>query len=92
MCNVLPSMIAANMVVAYKQAGLDYARRPGWPVSSFTAPSQNIKPQFFPQFGLGTTIAIPPMTTTIVAEDFSCGGAVEPGVRDKLDLGRWPFF
>jgi hypothetical protein len=72
MWNVLPFIIAANMIVAHKQAGLGS--------------------NFFPSSSLGTTIAISAMTTTIAAEDFSSGGAVEPGVRDKLDLGRWPFF
>jgi hypothetical protein len=53
MCNVLPSITAANMFVAYKKAGLGYARRPGGPVLTITVFLQNIKLQFFPQFQSG---------------------------------------
>jgi Flp pilus assembly protein TadG len=75
MCDVLPSITPANVVVVYQQTGLGYAGRPGGPVPTITVTLQNMRFQFFfLSYLLGKTIAMPAMTTTITAEDLCSSG------------------
>jgi hypothetical protein len=75
MCDVLPSITAANVVIVYTHTGLGYAGRPGGPLPTITVSLQDMQFQFFFLTALlGAHIAIPPMTTTITAEDLCSQG------------------
>jgi TadE-like protein len=74
MCDVLASIKPANVVLVYRQTGLGFAGRPGGPLPSIALSLQKMSFQFFFLNALGITIAIPPMTTTITAEDLCSGG------------------
>jgi hypothetical protein len=75
MCDILPSIAPANVVVIYQQSGLGYAGRPGGPIPTITVSLQNMTFQFFFLSAiLGKTIPMPAMTTTITAEDLCSGG------------------
>jgi hypothetical protein len=74
MCDVLQSIKVANVVVQYRQTGLGYAGRPGGPVPTITVSLQNMSIQFFFLSSLGVSIRMPPMTTTITAEDLCSSG------------------
>lgn len=74
MCDLLPSITPANVVIVYRQTGLGYAGRPGGPVPTITVSLQNMQFQFFFLSSLfNVRIAMPPMTTTITAEDLCSG-------------------
>jgi Flp pilus assembly protein TadG len=76
MCDVLPAITAKNVVITYQQSGLGYAGRPGGPVPTITVSLQNMKFQlFFLRPLLGTTFAMPAMTTTITGEDLCSSGS-----------------
>ena len=80
MCDVLPSITPDNVVIVYRQTGLGYAGRPGGPVPTITVSLQNMEFKFFFLTALmGMKIAIPPMTTTITAEDMCSGRAMACG-------------
>jgi Flp pilus assembly pilin Flp len=75
MCDVLPSITAANVVIVYTHTGLGYAGRPGGPVPTITVSLRDMQFQFFFLTALlGVHIAIPPMTVTITAEDLCSQG------------------
>jgi Flp pilus assembly pilin Flp len=75
MCDVLSSITPANVVVTYQQAGLGYAGRPGGPLPTIAVSLQDMHFQFFFLTPLlGVNIKIPPMTTTMTAEDLCSGG------------------
>lgn len=75
MCDILPTITAANVTIAYSQTGLGYAGRPGGPVPTITVSLQNLHFQFFfLAYLLGANIPIPAMTTTITAEDLCSAG------------------
>jgi hypothetical protein len=75
MCDILPSITAANVRIVYTQTGLGYSGRPGGPVPTITVSLQDLQFQFFfLSFLLGRSIPIPAMTTTITAEDLCSGG------------------
>ncbi len=75
MCDVLPTITVSNVVIIYRQTGLGYAGRPGGPMPTITVSLQNMKFQlFFLSPILGTTIAMPAMTTTLTAEDLCSRG------------------
>jgi hypothetical protein len=74
MCNVLPSIKPANIVIVYQQTGLGFAGRPGGPAPTITVALQKMTFQFFFLDSLGIRIALPPMTTTITAEDLCSSG------------------
>jgi hypothetical protein len=77
MCDVLPSITANNVLIVYSQSGLGYAGRPGGPVPTITVSLQHMQFKFFFLTALlGVNIAIPPMTTTITAENLCSGGRV----------------
>jgi hypothetical protein len=76
MCDILPSITAANVKIVYTQTGLGYAGRPGGPVPTITVSLQDLQFQFFfLSYLLGRNIPIPAMTTTITAEDL-CSGTI----------------
>jgi Flp pilus assembly protein TadG len=74
MCDVLTSISPDNVVIVYKQTGLGYAGRPGGPLPTITVSLQDMQFHFFFLSALlGIRIAMPPMTTTITAEDLCSG-------------------
>ncbi len=75
MCDVLPSIGAANVAIKYQQTGLGYAGHPGGPLPTITVSLQNMNFQFFFLRSLGISIRMPLITTTITAEDLCSGGA-----------------
>jgi len=76
MCDILPSITAANVRIVYTQTGLGYAGRPGGPVPTITVSLQDLQFQFFfLSYLLGRNIPIPAMATTITAEDL-CSGTI----------------
>jgi len=77
MCDILPSISAANVRIVYQQTGLGYAGRPGGPQPTITVSLQNLQFQFFfLSYLFGNTVTMPPMTTTITAEDLCSSGSV----------------
>jgi hypothetical protein len=75
MCDVLPSITAANVHVMYQQTGLGYAGRPGGPQPTIIVSLQNMRFRFFfLSYLLGSSVPMPAMTTTITAEDLCSGG------------------
>jgi hypothetical protein len=75
MCDILPSITAANVVITYNQTGLGYAGRPGGPLPTIAVSLQDMRFQFFFLTPLlGVNIGIPPMTTTFTAEDLCSSG------------------
>lgn len=75
MCNLLPSITPANVVIVYSQTALGYAGRPGGPVPTITVSLRNMQFHFFFLTALfGLRIAIPPMTTTVTAQDLCSAG------------------
>jgi Flp pilus assembly pilin Flp len=74
MCDVLPSITPANVVIVYRQTGLGYAGRPGGPLPTITVSLQNMQFHFFFLSSFFPVhVAIPSMTTTITAEDLCSG-------------------
>ena len=75
MCDLLPSITPANVVIVYTQTGLGYAGRPGGPIPTITVSLQGMRFHFFFLTPLlGVHIAMPPMTTTVTAQDLCSGG------------------
>jgi Flp pilus assembly protein TadG len=75
MCDVLPSITAANVVITYTQTGLGYAGRPGGPIPTITVSLKDMHFHFiFLSFMFGEDMPMPAMTTTITAEDLCSGG------------------
>jgi len=78
MCDVFERVKAANVVISYTQTGLGYAGRPGGPAPTITVEIQNLPFQFFFLGGLlrFRAIAIPPLRTSISAEDLSSSAPI----------------
>jgi Flp pilus assembly protein TadG len=75
MCNVLSDITPANVVIVYTQTTLGYAGRPGGPVPTITVSLRGMQFQFFFLAPLlGVHIAMPPMTTTVTAQDLCSAG------------------
>lgn len=75
MCDILPSITPANVIIVYTQTGLGYAGRPGGPVPTITVSLRNMQFQFFFLSALlDIQIAIPPMSTTVTAQDLCSAG------------------
>jgi Flp pilus assembly protein TadG len=75
MCDVLTAITPANVVIMYSHTGLGFVGRPGGPLPTITVSLQNMKFKlFFLTPLLGVDIAIPPMTTTMTAEDLCSSG------------------
>jgi hypothetical protein len=75
MCDVFSRITPANVMITYTQTGLGFAGRPGGPVPTITVSLQNLSFRFFFLDGLSRfrNIPIPPLTTSITAEDLSSG-------------------
>jgi hypothetical protein len=73
MCDVFPRITPANVVIAYAQTGLGFADRPGGPVPTITISLKNLPLQFVFLRGLArfSDLHIPPLATSITAEDLS---------------------
>jgi hypothetical protein len=73
MCDVLPRISPANVVIVYTQTGLGFAGRPGGPVPTITVSLQNLSLQLLFLGGvLGLNeLQMPALTTSITAEDLS---------------------
>lgn len=75
MCDILASITPANVVIDYTQTGLGYAGRPGGPVPTITVSLRKMQFQFFFLSALlGVQIAMPPMSTTVTAQDLCSAG------------------
>jgi hypothetical protein len=63
------------VVIIYAQAGLGFAGRPGGPVPTITISLKNLPLQFFFLSALMgfNDLRIPPLTTSMTAEDLSSG-------------------
>ncbi len=80
MCDILPSISAANVTIVYTQSGLGYAGRPGGPVPTITVSLHNLHFQFFfLSYLFGRSVPLPVMITTITAEDLCSGGSASCG-------------
>jgi uncharacterized protein (UPF0333 family) len=73
MCDLLPRISAANVVVVYAQTGLGFAGRPGGPAPTITVSLQHLSLQLLFLGGiLGLNdLQMPAMTTSMTAEDLS---------------------
>jgi hypothetical protein len=73
MCDVFGRIRPANVVVIYTQTGLGFAGRPGGPVPTITVSLKDLPLQFFFLSGLMgfSNLRIPPLTTSMTAEDLS---------------------
>lgn len=75
MCDILPSITPENVVIVYTQTGLGYAGRPGGPVPTITVSLRKMQFQFFFLSALlGVRIDMPPMSTTVTAQDLCSAG------------------
>jgi Flp pilus assembly protein TadG len=75
MCDVFSRITPANVVIVYTQTGLGFAGRPGGPVPTITISLKDLPLQFFFLSGLMgfKDLRIPPLTTSMTAEDLSSG-------------------
>jgi Flp pilus assembly protein TadG len=75
MCNILAGITPANVTISYNQTGIGYAGRPGGPAPTITLALKNIRFQLFFLGNLFGTrwLQMPPLTTSIMAEDLSSG-------------------
>src|SRR5215470_9140777 len=75
MCDVFARIRPANVVVTYVQTGLGFAGRPGGPVPTITISLQGLPLQLLFVRGLPGvgSLQIPPLTTSVTAEDLSSG-------------------
>lgn len=75
MCDLISSITPANVVIVYTQTALGYAGRPGGPVPTITVSLRNMQFHFFFLTPLlGIHIDMPPMTTTVTAQDLCSAG------------------
>ncbi len=80
MCDILPSITAANVMIVYTQTGLGYAGRPGGPVPTITVSLHNLHFQFFfLSYLLGSSVPMPATTSTVTAEDLCSGRSASCG-------------
>jgi hypothetical protein len=75
MCDVFARITPANVVITYAQTGLGFAGRPSGPVPTITISLKNLPLQFLFLRGLKgfNDLHIPPLATSITAEDLSSG-------------------
>jgi len=73
MCDIFARINPANVVITYAQSGLGFAGRPGGPVPTITISLKDLRLQFFFLRGLAgfNDLQIPPLTTSMTAEDLS---------------------
>jgi hypothetical protein len=74
MCDILPRITAANVVIVYAETGLGYVGRPNGPAPTITVALQNLPFQFYFLGGLmGFNKINIPAVTSIAGEDLSSG-------------------
>jgi hypothetical protein len=75
MCDVFARITPANVVIVYAQTGLGFADRPGGPVPTITISLRNLSLEFSFLKGLVgfRDLRIPPLASSITAEDLSSG-------------------
>jgi hypothetical protein len=73
MCDILATIRPANIVITYRQTGIGYAGRPGGPAPTITISLADMPFRLFFLSGLPgfQGIRMPPLTTSITAEDMS---------------------
>jgi hypothetical protein len=73
MCDIFGRITPANVVITYAQSGLGFAGRPGGPVPTITISLKGLPLQFYFLHGLAgfADLQIPPLTTSMTAEDLS---------------------
>jgi hypothetical protein len=73
MCDIFARITPANVVITYAQSGLGFAGRPGGPVPTITISLKGLRLQLFFLRGLAgfDDLQIPPLTTSMTAEDLS---------------------
>ncbi len=73
MCDILPRITPANVLIVYSQTGLGFADRPGGPVPTITLSLQHLPFQFFFLRGVMgfNDLQIPALATSITGEDLS---------------------
>jgi hypothetical protein len=73
MCDILPALTPANIVVAYRQSGAGFSGRPGGPAPSIALSIKNLPFRFFFLGGLlgSNGIAMPTLTISVMGEDIS---------------------
>jgi TadE-like protein len=75
MCDIFARITPANVIITYAQSGLGFAGRPGGPVPTVAISLKDLRLQFFFLRGLAgfEDLQIPPLTTSMTAEDLSSG-------------------
>ena len=75
MCDIFARITPKNVAITYAQSGLGFAGRPGGPVPTITISLKDLRLQFFFLRGLAgfDDLQIPPLTTSMTAEDLSSG-------------------
>jgi len=75
MCDIFARITPKNVTITYAQGGLGFAGRPGGPVPTITISLKDLRLQFFFLRGLAgfDDLQIPPLTTSMTAEDLSSG-------------------
>jgi len=75
MCDVFGRITPANVIITYAQSGLGFAGRPGGPVPTITISLKDLRLQFYFLRGLAgfDDLQMPPLTTSMTAEDLSSG-------------------
>jgi uncharacterized protein (UPF0333 family) len=73
MCDIFARIAPANVVITYTQSGLGFAGRPGGPVPTITISLKDLRLQFYFLRGLAgfDDLQMPPLTTSMTAEDLS---------------------
>ena len=75
MCDIFPSITAANVQVVYDQTGLGFAGRTAGPVPTITVSLRNLTFQYFFLNGLlgFANLNMPGFATTVTGESLSSG-------------------
>jgi hypothetical protein len=74
MCDIFARIKPANVVIVYTQTGLGFAARPGGPAPTITVSLKDLPLQTFFLSGLfHFNPNMPPLTTSVTAEDLSSG-------------------
>jgi uncharacterized protein (UPF0333 family) len=73
MCDIFARITPANVIITYAQSGLGFAGRPGGPVPTITVSLKDLRMQLFFLRGLAgfDDLQMPPLTTSMTAEDLS---------------------
>lgn len=73
MCDILPALTPANVVIEYHQTGAGFSGRPGGPAPSIALSIKDLSFRFFFLGGLlgPRGISMPPLTVSVTGEDMS---------------------